>query len=395
MAPLAPERATTNLLFSVVLMWYVTYYDRMHSPNTNVASKTQSSRKQSHVELAATTLFESRASPGWEDVHLLPVSLTDLSLESVDTRVDLLGHMLEAPIMIAAMTGGHPDSLEINRRLATAAGVLGVGIGLGSQRSMLLDASLARTYEVVRSAAPDAFVAANIGVSQLSEHGDAPLTADDINRIIEVVSADALAVHLNAAEELIQPEGDRNTTGFADALARGVSISPIPVIAKETGSGIVRETAERLAEAGVAAIDVGGTGGTSFTKLEGARAGNAGDAIGQRVGETFADWGVPTAVSIMECGSTGPQIIGTGGVRSGLDAAKALALGATAVGIARPILNAALEGEDQVIAYLSEIITELKLAMVLTGTRTIAELRDHKPVTTGRVRQWITQRGMG
>lgn len=373
----------------------MTYYVRMYPPEASLGRQIQSTRKRDHVDLAATTSFESGASPGWEDVHLLPVSLTHLSLDSVDTRIELLGHTLEAPIMIAAMTGGHPESLEINRRLAAAAGALGLAIGLGSQRSMLIDRSVARTYEVVRSAAPDAFVAANIGVSQLSEHSDTPLTADDLNQIIDAVSADALAIHLNAAEELIQPEGDPDTTGFADALIRGVNMSPIPVMAKETGSGIVRETAERLARAGVAAIDVGGNGGTSFTKLEGARAGNAGNAIGQRMGETFADWGVPTAVSIMECAASGPQIIGTGGVRNGLDAAKALTLGATAVGIARPLLNAALAGEDQVIAYLSEIIAEIKLAMVLTGSRTIAELRGHNPVLTGRVFQWSTQRGTG
>lgn len=339
---------------------------------------------------------QSLQSAGWNDIHLIPATIPANSLAETDLTTTLLDHDLQAPVMIASMTGGHEAALDINARLAEATERLGLAIGSGSQRAALVDPSLAPSYTVLRKNAPTAFVMANIGVCQLVEQGasGAAIGADDVAALVNMVEANALAVHLNIVEELIQPEGDRNMSGILDAIRRIVSASPVPVVAKETGAGIASEEGVSLVSAGVAAIDVGGAGGTSFARIETMRAAEVGDSRGVLLGATFADWGIPTAISILETRDVGVPVIATGGIRNGLDAAKALAMGADVVGVGRPALVAAQKGLDEVIEWLELFIEELRMAIVLTGASTIADLRNRPPVVTGFVLQWGTQRGL-
>jgi isopentenyl-diphosphate delta-isomerase len=352
-------------------------------------------RKREHMEIALGEDVQVSRSAGWDDVHLVPASLPELSADDVDTRVTLFGHELQAPIVISGMTGGHPAAKEINATLAAAAQELGLAMGLGSQRAAIIDPSLTDTYSIARDKAPSAFLLANLGVSQLVPQGGRPaLTSAQVREAVDMVRAQALAIHLNVLEEMVQPEGDRNSAGYLAGIAEVVRSSPVPVIAKETGCGLDRESATLLAGVGVSALDVGGTGGTSFALVEAKRADEIGDLRSARLGRTFADWGIPTAAAIVETRACGPPIIATGGVRSGLDVAKALALGAEMVGIARPLLQAARSGLDALILELRLLIEELRLAMLLSGAATVRDLRSRHPVLTGFSLEWARQRGL-
>lgn len=352
-----------------------------------------SDRKREHLDLATGDGAASTTTAGWEDVHLVASSIPKVDVDTVDPSVDLLGHRLNAPFIISSMTGGHNDAVPINERLAVAAQALGVAIGSGSQRAALRHPELARTYSVIRETAPEAVVLANIGLYQLINQEDDPaLGRDEIETAIGMLDAQFLVVHMNAVEEAIQPEGDTNTGGLLAALADLTAHCPVPVIAKETGAGVSRETAGDLVDAGVAALDVGGAGGTSFARIEGQRAAGRGDRRGERLGETFGGWGIPTASSILEVRGAGVPVIATGGVRNGLDGAKAIALGATAVGLGSPMLKAALEGADATERELRLFIDELRLATQLAGCADMTELGEHEPVLTGFTRDWTTQR---
>ena len=354
------------------------------------------SRKHEHVELALSGESQSRRSALWEDVRLVPVSVPDIGPAGVDLSVDFLGRRLATPLVISGMTGGHARALEINRNLAVAAEEIGLAIGTGSQRAALVDPSLVETYSVVRAHAPGAFVIGNIGMGQLiSQDEEPPMGRGQIERAVSMIEADALAVHLNAVEELIQPEGDRNMTDLRAGIADAVTWSPVPVVAKETGAGMAGETAMELADLGVSALDVGGAGGTSFARIEALRAEAMGDTTGVRIGRTFADWGVPTVLSLIEARAAGLPLIGTGGVRNGLHAAKALALGASLVGMGGPFIRAALEGPGAVIAEARLVLEELRVAMVLTGVVDVQGLRKLRPVLVGTAAQWLASRDEG
>jgi isopentenyl-diphosphate delta-isomerase len=293
------------------------------------------------------------------------------------------------------MTGGHPDLAPLNAALGQAAEHFGLAVGVGSQRVALADPSLAPSFGAVREHAPTAFVLANIGAGQLVEQGTvAALTSDDIRTAVDMVRADALTVHLNVAQESIQPEGDRVTGPFVPALSALVESSPVPVIVKETGSGMTGADARRLADLGVAAVDVGGAGGTSFVDIEGIRAERAGDRRRAQLAATFGGWGVPTAAAVLETRRAGVPVIATGGVRSGLDAARALALGASVVGIGRLAIVAARRGVDDLLAELDLFLHELRLACLLTGAGKATDLASNRPVLTGATRAWAEQRGL-
>lgn len=346
-------------------------------------------RKRQQLHLALAESSQSTVSPGWEDVHFVPTAIPEVSPDEVDMSVGFLGQRLATPVIISGMTGGHPDAVGINHRLGELAEELGIAVGVGSQRAALLDESLVETYRAVRIAAPTATVIANIGVAQLVRQGtDAPIGTDGLRRVVEMVEAQVLAIHLNVLEELVQPEGDRNMTGFLAAIGGVVASVGVPVLVKETGAGMDRKTAVRLVDLGVAAIDVGGLGGTSFARIEAERARNAGEVRRAHLGTTFADWGIPTAASILEVRDAGVPVVATGGVRNGLDAAKAIALGATAVGIGRPMLSAAIEGSEPLRNAADRVLDELRTAMVLTGSATVVDLAAAPIVLSGFVRTW-------
>ncbi len=350
-------------------------------------------RKRAHLELALAPGSQSLADPGWDDVHLVPSSLPERSLADVDLSTTLLGHRLAAPIVVVPMTGGHPDATELNAVLGEAAERLGLAVGVGSQRAALDEPGLRPTFAAVRRRAPHVPVLANIGACQLVAQGDQPpLSADDLITVIDMVGADVLSIHLNVVQELVQPEGDRNTADLAAAIGAAVAASPVPVLVKETGAGMTRETAELLAELGVAGIDVGGAGGTSFARIEAARAEAGSDHAARARGGVFGNWGVPTAASLLEVRDTGLPVVATGGVRNGLDVAKALALGATAVGIGRLAIEPATRGVAELVRSLEQLIDELRMALLLSGAGRIDDLRHQPPVVTGFTLEWARQR---
>jgi isopentenyl-diphosphate delta-isomerase len=354
-----------------------------------------SARKRDHLRIALSAEGQSPVDPGWGDVKLVPAAVPNVDPDDVDLTTMLLGHRLAAPVVLAPMTGGDPISAEVNRTLGWAAEALGLAVGVGSQRAALVEPSLSSTYSAVRDRAPTAMVLANIGMSQLLDQADrGALTPAEVQAIVDMVGADALTVHFNVLQEMAQPEGDRSLGPAAPALRALVARCPVPVIAKETGSGIDQESASLLADCGVAALDVGGAGGTSFVRIEAQRAAEAGDREQAELGRLFAGWGIPAAASVLEAGGAGLPVIATGGIRNGLDAARALALGATCVGLGRVAGEAAVAGPEVLLARLERLLAELRMALVLCGARMPRDLTRRPPVLGGDTLEWARQRGL-
>lgn len=344
-------------------------------------------RKADHLDLCATGDVGFRAKTTMlERVELIHDALPELALDEIDTRVSLLGKTLRAPIIISAMTGGTARAGEINRVLAEIAERRGYGFGLGSQRAML-QGGHDDSYQV-RDAAPTALLLGNIGAVQARE-----LSTEVVMGLLGRVGADALCVHMNPAQEVVQPGGDRHFAGALGAIERLAEELPVPVVAKETGAGIGPRTARRLARSHVRHLDVSGAGGTSWVAVEAERAAPEGRGLGV----LLRDWGVPTAASVIYAGEARPRfetIIATGGIQSGLDAAKAIALGAHAVGIARPVLQALVSGgRDAADRLLEQVETELRAVMLLAGAGTIRALRKAPYVLTGELRSWARHVG--
>lgn len=322
-------------------------------------------------------------------VRLVHDALPDLSLADLDTSVTLLGKRLRAPLVIASMTGGTDEAGRINRELASIAEERGYGFGLGSQRAMHVRPGSGSTYRV-RQLAPSTLVLGNVGVVQARA-----MTTSEVRVLLDDVGADALCVHLNPAMELVQPGGDRDFTQGVATIARLVRDLGLPVVVKETGCGLSPAVGRRLRDVGVAHVDVSGAGGTSWVGVETKRAEAAGDDRARTLGEALWDWGVPTAASVALLAPLGfTTIVATGGIGSGLDVARALALGASAAGIARPVLRAlASGGRAGAIAALEAIESELRSVMLLTGSPDVASLRRAPRVVVGELAAWISQLG--
>ena len=325
----------------------------------------------------------------WDDIQLRHNALPEIDFDGIDTRVTLLGKELRAPLMITGMTGGFPDAVKINDHLAEAAAELGIAMGVGSERAAVLKGQYPESYScVARHAVP--LKLSNIGAPQIIPQapGERTIGPDEVRAAMALIHADVLAIHLNFLQEMVQPEGDRKARGCLEqirALAKA-----FPILVKETGAGLSRQVAERLHGAGARAFDVSGTGGTSFAAVEYHRAKAKGAEREMRVGKTFWDWGIPSPVSVREVAPLGLPVVASGGVRSGLDVARAIALGASAAGTAGGVLRAASTSYEATRTELERIIYELKVAMFLTGSRTIDELRHAPYVVTGETRQWLT-----
>lgn len=345
-------------------------------------------RKDDHIRIIEEEDVETGGS-GFRDIQLVHEALPEIHREEIDTSIDFLGSELAAPIVIESMTGGHPNTTKLNRALAAAAGETGVAMGVGSQRAGLEtdDEDLLESYTVVREAAPDAFLFGNVGAAQLPAYDVA-----DIERAVEMIDADAMAVHLNFLQEAAQPEGDVDARGCLDAIETVAAELSVPVIVKETGNGLSAETARRLADAGVDCLDVAGKGGTTWSGVEAHRAAAVGDRRHEKVGELFRTWGIPTAVSTLEASAHHDCVVASGGVRSGLDVAKAIALGARAGGLAKPFLGPAAQGEDTVVEFVEDLIAELQTAMFVTGARTVADLQETEYAVLGRTREFLDER---
>lgn len=338
-------------------------------------------RKQDHLDLCSTDQVAFRHRTNLlECVQLVHQSLPELSLDDLDLSVELFGKRLRAPIVIASMTGGNDNAAEVNQTLASIAEERGYGFGLGSQRAMQRDQDTAWTY-AVRDHAPTTLVLGNVGIVQARD-----TRTEDLARLAREVGADAMCLHMNPAQEMIQPGGDRNFRGCLETFGRLVQELPVPVLAKETGNGVSREVAARLRHVGVQTIDVSGAGGTSWVGVETLRA----EGVARDVGESLWDWGVPTAASVVYAREAGHEVIATGGMARGLDVARALALGAAAGGFARPVLKALKAGgRPGALAFLDTVERELAAVMLLTGARRLRDLAGVPRVVTGELRDWL------
>ena len=351
-------------------------------------------RKIEHVNIALGQDISVAQSANWNDIQFVHQALPEVDLDEIDTSVSFLGHKLRYPLFISSLTGGHDDVTSINRNLARAAEHYGLALGVGSQRAGIVNPEVINSYAITREQAPKTFLIANIGAPQLiAQPHHAPFTIEQVEHAITMIGANALAVHMNSLQEATQPEGDRRTLGEAAALKTLTEKVSVPVIAKETGAGVCREQALLLRSCGVAAIDVGGAGGSSMSAMEAERSKARGDEKTYTIGMLFRDWGIATPVSIVEAKAAGLPLISTGGVRTGLDMARALALGATLVGIGFPFLKAASQSYDAVCELLETIVAELKVAMQLSGAASIEQLQQTDIVVTGETRNWLSMRG--
>lgn len=339
-------------------------------------------RKRSHLDICEredveyhgkTTLFE--------EVELLHDSLPGLSLDDLDIRTQFLGKGLRAPFVITGMTGGTEEAFAVNRDLALIAERHGIAFGVGSQRVMQRDPGTAWTFSL-RSFAPTTLLLANIGITQAADQA-----TRDLQDLVARVDADALCVHLNPAQELIQPEGDRDFRAGLETIERLCAELSVPLIVKETGCGISRRVGDALRRAGVLHVDVSGAGGTSWVRIESLR----GSGTRQRLGKDFATWGIPTAASLMMLRGSGLELIASGGVRSGLEIAKSIALGARLCGAALPVYRAyragGIAGAER---FIDELMNGLRTAMLLTGSRTLLDLENQPVVLGERLKEWVS-----
>jgi isopentenyl-diphosphate delta-isomerase len=343
-------------------------------------------RKDDHLALCAEGDVGFRGkSTLLECVRLVHDALPDIGAADIDTSVTLFGKKLRAPLIIASMTGGTEEAGRINCELAAIAEERGYGFGLGSQRAMHARPGAASTYRV-RQLAPSTLLLGNVGVVQARA-----MTTSEVRMLVDEVGADALCVHLNPAMEIIQPGGDRDFSHGLTTIARLVRDLGAPVIVKETGCGIGPATGQRLRDVGAKHVDVSGAGGTSWVGVETKRAEAAGDDSARALGEALWDWGIPTAASVALLAPLGFEtVVATGGIGTGLDVARAIALGATAAGIARPVLRAlASGGRAAAVALLDGFEAELRAAMLLTASRDLAALRRAPRVIVGELAAWM------
>jgi isopentenyl-diphosphate delta-isomerase len=330
------------------------------------------SRKADHIRINLDEDVASRLTSGLERYRFMHQALPEIDAGAIDTTLHLFGRTVGAPLLISSMTGGTDQAREINRNLALAAQQARIAMGVGSTRAAVVRPELADTFRV-RDVAPDILLFANIGAVQFN-YG---FTAEQCRRAMAMIEADALILHLNPLQEVLQPEGDVNWAGLLgkiEAVTRDLAKDGIPVVVKEVGWGISRRAARDLASAGVAAIDVAGAGGTSWSQVEMFRAHTD---VQRRVAEAFVDWGIPTADSIRYVREAAPglPIFASGGLKNGVDGAKCIALGATLFGMARPFLRASTVSAEAVADEVAIATGQLRAAMLCAGAATLADLQ--------------------
>ena len=329
-----------------------------------------SSRKSDHIRINLEEEVHSGLTTGLEQYRFIHQALPDHDLGQIDLTLNLFGKKLRAPILISSMTGGTAEAAAINRTLAAAAQQAGIAMGLGSQRAAIEHPELAETFQV-RGVAPDILLFANLGAVQLNyKYG-----VKECQQAIDMIEADALILHLNAVQEAVQPEGDTRFAGLLKKIEEVCRALDVPVIAKEVGWGFSERAARQLAEAGVAAIDVAGAGGTSWSQVEMYRAKTENQ---RRLAAAFVDWGIPTAEAILNVRQAAPdlKVFASGGIRSGVDIAKCIALGASLGGMASPFLKAAVRSLEETVDTIEEIRREIQVCTFACGAGNLEEL-DH------------------
>jgi isopentenyl-diphosphate delta-isomerase len=347
-------------------------------------------RKKEGIDIPLQKNVQAKTTSTYlEYVRLVHNALPELDYEDIDTSMTFLGKRFSAPLIIDSMTGGTDEATIINGRLGELAEKYGFGMGLGSQRAGLKSEELAATYSIARKNAPNAFLIANIGGAQLSKG----LTVDEAKRIVKMIRADALAVHLNPLQELVQPEGEpryKRVLGQISELAKTIDV---PLIVKEVGAGISKEVAIKLEMANVSAINIAGAGGTSWAGVEKLRAESLKDDLKKHLGEMFWDWGIPTAASLIEVRrAVKLPLIASGGLRNGLEVAKCIALGASMAAMAYPFLQAAAHSREGLFAFADTILAELKSTMFLVGAKNTTALASSRYILTGMLAHEVSSR---
>jgi isopentenyl-diphosphate Delta-isomerase len=338
-------------------------------------------RKRDGIEIPLNNDVQAKTTSTYlEYVKLIHNALPELDYDEIDISTTFLKRKFSAPIIIDSMTGGAPEAAKVNGRLGELAEKYGFAMGLGSQRAGLESKELAETYSIARKNAPSAFLIANIGGAQLAKG----LTIDNIKKIIDMIQADALIIHLNPLQELIQPEGEPKYKGVFSKISEISGALDVPVIVKEVGAGISKEVAVKLEVAGVSAINVAGAGGTSWAGVEKLRAEASNNDLKIHLGEIFWDWGIPTATSLIEVKKTVKvPIIASGGLRNGMEMAKCIVLGASMCAMAYPFLLKAAESKEQLFNFADTVIAELKSTMFLIGAMNLSLLKSSRYILTG------------
>ncbi len=342
----------------------------MNLPNTPSADGATRRRKEEAIEILRADPATDRERHYFDRIRLTHRALPEVNLDEVDTSVEFLGRRLSFPLLISSMTGGSSDRLRrVNRNLAVAAEATGVAMGVGSMRVMLEHPEAADSFDL-RPVAPTAVLMANLGVAQLARGWG----IDECRRLVDHLRADALIIHCNPLQEAIQPEGQPRFRGALERIGEIAAALPVPVIVKEVGAGLSPADAERLLAVGVRILDVAGAGGTSWSRIEDHRRRGAG--MDDHLGETFQDWGIPTPLALRLLRPFRPRatLIASGGIRNGVDIAKAVALGATLAGIARPLLAPAMDSVERVRAVIERLRREFALAMWLCGAARFEDL---------------------
>jgi isopentenyl-diphosphate delta-isomerase len=348
-------------------------------------------RKADHLRISLNQNVQARrATTGFEDVCFIHRALPEINKQQIDLSTTVFNHTFAAPLIVGAITGGTMEAEKINATIAEVVEELGLGMGVGSQRAAIEDKQLEKTFAVARKKAPTAFIIANIGGAQLATgYG-----LREARKAIEIIEADAIAIHLNPLQEAVQPEGQTNFQGVLKKIGEIAEELKKPVIVKETGAGIAAEEAKKLEQADVKGIDVSGTGGTSWAAVEYYRAKRHRRSFQPKLGDTFWDWGISTATSVIEvCQTVRIPVIASGGIRDGVDVAKALALGARLASLSQPVLQAAVKGAKETRNMLSLLAEEMKNAMFLVGADSVQKLHEIPLIITGKTAEWLSIRG--
>jgi isopentenyl-diphosphate delta-isomerase len=349
---------------------------KMETESKNLVDKEKqkggvtSDRKLAHLQICLENDVQAKNSTtGLDDVSLVHCATTDLNFNEIDLSVEIFGKKLDLPFIISGMTGGHAFAHKLNHFLSQAVDQTNIGMGVGSQRAALEDNDVRESFDIVRENAPNSLIIGNIGAGQIAQN----LTNTEFQELIDMIKADAIAIHFNPLQESIQPEGDTDLKGLHEKTLSLIKDFNIPIVAKEVGSGFSIRDIKNIQKLGFSAIDIQGVGGTSWAGVESIRTTSP---IHKKSGEIFWDWGLSTSIStILAANNFKGTIIGSGGVRTGLDIAKLIALGANAAGMAIPFLfSVQKHSTEVVINFIREIEYQLRLACFLTGSQNLSEL---------------------
>jgi len=347
-------------------------------------------RKLRHIRVSLEENVETDISTGFQDIRLIHRALPEIDLDEVNTETEFFGKKLAAPLIISAITGGTEEAAKLNAILAEVAEEKQIGIGVGSQRIAVAQPETVPTFSIVREKAPSTFVMANLGCPQLSLGWGVP----EAEKCIEMVDADALALHMNPLQEAVQVDGDTNYRGVYEKIKELRKNIGTPLVMKETGAGIAWEDAVKMQKAGASGLEISGVGGTSWSAVEYHIAKEVGKKEMEYLGGALWNWGIPTAVSVVETTQkTSLSVISSGGIRTGVEVVKSISLGASIGGMAKPFLEKAVQGKEALAEHVDNIIREIRVAMFLVGAKNVDELHHVPVLIMGKTGEWLRLRG--